>query len=149
MPPRILVPIDFSRHSEAVVDKATEMAQALGGTLALLHVHEPIVTAPPFGDVMPVQPPAPMAEFDSRLGKFAQARADSGVDIETRCVMGAAAVEILRLAREQPFDMIVMGTHGLTGWKHLLLGSVAERVVRETACPVLVVPVRGAAATSQ
>ncbi len=144
-PRRILVPVDFSTHSEVVIEKAVQLAQPLGSELTLLHVHEPIVTGPAFGDVMPIPPATSTQEFDSRLVELARDYRSRGLTVDTRCLVGAAAAEILALAQEEAFDLVVMGTHGHTGWRHLLLGSVAERVVRESSCPVLVVPMRAGA----
>ena len=59
--------------------------------------------------------------------------------VDRRLLQGAAAVEIVELARSADFDLIVMGTHGRTGLKHVLMGSVAERVLRTAPCPVLTV----------
>ncbi len=133
---KILVPLDFSPSSEAALRVARDLARANQGALLLVHVHELLVS--PDGELVVPSVPDAEPEFDLRLeaAKLNLVR-EGGVAVDARCLVGRAAVEIIALAKEESFDLIVMGTHGRTGLKHLLLGSVAEAVVRKASCPVL------------
>lgn len=139
-PQRILVATDFSTASDEALDRAIGLAQRSGATLEILHVVE-LAEEIPFG----------ATAFDSDYGVFyanvdrqLSVRADrstrAGVPCETKIIEGSAAVEISRRAREIGADLIVVGTHGRTGLAHVVLGSVAERIVRHATCPVLTVP---------
>ena len=133
---KILVPLDFSASSELSVRVAEDLARANAGALILLHVHEPIMGGD--GELLAPFPLDEAPEFDLRLEAVkADLVREGRVPVEARCRVGSAASEIMSLAREEGADLIVMGTHGRTGFKHLILGSVAERVVRKAPCPVL------------
>ncbi len=149
MPPfeRILFPTDLSDASLDAVDVAVEMARP-PAELTLLHVLplEPDTPwdVPPYADFgLSVLPSAEFrhrlqAETRRRLEALAAFRAaETRTRVEVRT--GDPAPEILAAVREGNHDLIVMATHGWTGWRHLVLGSVAERVARESACPVLIV----------
>jgi len=131
----ILVPTDFSEPSDAALHYATDMARTLGARLFLLHV--PGKT----GENLEMN--FPVAQFETA----AQQRLDTLVspsDIERlrpeyAVRIGTPAEEIVRYANERDIDLIIMGTHGRSGVAHLLLGSVAEHVVRAAPCPVLLV----------
>jgi nucleotide-binding universal stress UspA family protein len=138
----ILVPTDFSPGSDAALAWARDLAQQCAARLSLLHV----VTDPRamgFWTPEVYVPPAPetrerlLREAKERLERTLPAddRSRFGVTIDAR--IGAVAETILEAAREQHVDLIVMGTHGRHGLAHLLLGSVAERVLRNASCPVL------------
>jgi universal stress protein A len=138
----ILVPTDFSPASEAALAYATDVASRFSARVSLLHiVTDPKATGFWTPEVyVPASPPIQerfLREARQRLENAltADERARFSVTIEAR--IGAAAVGIQDFAREQKVDLIVMGTHGRTGLAHLLLGSVAERVVRSSPCPVL------------
>jgi nucleotide-binding universal stress UspA family protein len=143
---KILVPTDFSECSRAAFDQALAMAKHLGLEIELLHVFSlPAIAGA--GDVLIALPDQP---YQSALA-WTQKNADETMerflaDFDTGSVLVGARVEsgrpeevILAAAREGGFDMIVMGTHGRSGLSHLILGSVAERVVRLAPCPVLTV----------
>jgi nucleotide-binding universal stress UspA family protein len=136
---RILCPIDFERDSMDALQLACALAKQNSATIYLLTV----IGVPPAGaTALPPVPIFPNAEFEAetrrRLEKFAQGRLEGSL-CETFVASGNAAKEILNLAAERHIDLIVMGTHGRTGVKHFLLGSVAERIVRESRVPVLTV----------
>ena len=137
----ILCGIDFSRGAEATLEAAADLARRHGGALTLLHVREPLPAAGGKGFV----PPPGLTEAESvEIGRQlerwrAEAARMSGGEVRAEAATGAPASEIVRRAREKPFDLVVVGTHGRTGLRRLMLGSVAERVVREAPCPVLVV----------
>jgi len=149
---KILVPVDFSPHSERAVRVAAELAQRCEGTLDLVHVFDPIAYPLPDGYVLFTRPQLDQlfAAFDQQLGSLKKTAEAAGVGrVETHVRQGAAAVDICEFAEQGEFDLIVMGTHGRKGLSHLLLGSVAERVLRMAPCPVLTLKAesaRGAAA---
>lgn len=148
---RILVPVDFSNSSHAACELATNLATKLGGRVELLHVQEPPAWQ---GFVFPELVVNLPNAADASLNELVQTRTDralrhlveqlqrAGVtEVHQRLEMGEPGAVILRLAEEERFDLIVMGTHGRKGFERLVMGSVAERVVRHAPCPVLTVRV--------
>jgi nucleotide-binding universal stress UspA family protein len=134
----ILHPTDFSPHSHAAFQLACSLARDYAARLIVLHVVNPPIAA--LGGMAAVPPIA--EEYGQRKAEEKLYHLQSpyaAVRIEQRLAQGDAAEEILRLAEEIPCDFIVLGTHGRTGVGRLLLGSVAERVLRKAACPVLTV----------
>jgi nucleotide-binding universal stress UspA family protein len=134
-----LVPHDFSEDADAALEAALELARRLGAEIHLLHAYQqPIDVLSPYGVAIPPNiGPELRAAGLARLQQIA-ARA-SGVRIEAHVVEGPPAVVIAEQARAIGADLVVMGTRGRTGLRHLLLGSVAERTVRTAPCPVLTV----------
>jgi nucleotide-binding universal stress UspA family protein len=134
--PRILVPVDLSAMSDAVVDTAADLARALGAQLRILHVVSPddVVDAPGDEDTLEA--------FVNRVEDTARACARrAGVEAEADVCQGWSIPEqILAVARRWGATLIVMGTHTRPGWRRALLGSVAEEVLRHASCPVLVIP---------
>jgi nucleotide-binding universal stress UspA family protein len=139
---RILVPFDFSEHSEKAFTWALAMAERWRARLLLLHV-VPQPTYPPMlmGTYFNV------AEFEASLKEDAETRAQEflgktgsrPVQVDAKVLIGEPFGDICRVAEKEKVDLIVIGSHGRTGLSHVLLGSVAERVVRHASCPVLVV----------
>jgi nucleotide-binding universal stress UspA family protein len=149
---RILVPTDFSEAADQALTYALELGKAFGATVSLVHVFDD-----PFERTLYSEQYVPMpAEIrDEILTSVRQHLAErvsraGRPDVSSTILTGLAAQAIVDHAREQKADLIVMGTHGRHGVAHLLMGSVAERVVRTAACPVLTVrgesPARGAKA---
>jgi nucleotide-binding universal stress UspA family protein len=134
----ILHPTDFSECSAYAFQMACSLAHDYGARLVLVHVRPPLVI---YGDLPPVppEPPEVLQQVHDRLSQMWPP--DPGVSVERHLVKGDPAAEILRLARLSPCDLIVMGTHGLIGLDRLLMGSVAEQVMRKAPCPVLTVKV--------
>jgi|SoiMetStandDraft_5_1073268.scaffolds.fasta_scaffold09377_3 nucleotide-binding universal stress UspA family protein len=141
---RILVPVDFSAHSNRAVRYATTLANKFGARVSLLHVVEdPFVTGAWQADAFAANIP----ELLNELTKAAQAQlhelkkdlAAHGFVATTEVVHGSPVPTIIEHAATGHFDLIVMGTHGRTGVAHALMGSVAERVVQKALCPVLTV----------
>jgi nucleotide-binding universal stress UspA family protein len=134
----ILHPTDFSRPAQAACEVAAALARDCRARLVVLHV-----TRPPLASLggMPAPPPLPV-EFD-REGLEEQLRrvgaAGPADRPECRLEYGEPAAGILRVASECAADLIVVGTHGRTGLGRLLMGSVAEQVVRKAPCPVVTV----------
>jgi universal stress protein A len=141
----ILVPLDFSETSGAALEMAIRLAGEGGATLHLLHAYEiPLGTIPPYGVAVPASVLDEVRDAAARrLEKAVQRVEGAGVACRTHLVHAAPAEAIVEAAREMGADLIVMGTRGLAGVKHLLLGSVAERVVRQAPCPVLTTKPQG------
>jgi len=136
---RILVPTDFSHDAGAALTYALGLAQPFGAAVALLHVVEDPLAAGVWSSEVYTAEIAGLQinlvrDAEQRLKEYA---AERGGPITTEVRTGPAARVILDFAREQAFDLIVMGTHGRTGLAHVVMGSVAERVVRLAPCPVL------------
>ncbi len=137
---RILCPVSFDANSLAALDVVCGLAQEHGATVFLIHV---VPEPPPGSAPIPIEP-YPQTERDARarLEQLARQRLEGKAPYEIIARSGDPAGVIIAAAAEFRADSIVMATHGRTGIGHLLLGSVAERVVREAPCPVLTV--RGA-----
>jgi len=133
---RILVPIDFSPYSDAALALATSLARDGDGTLVLAHV-EVIPLSAAGGEFMYAIPEPPTEELLDKLEHVVPP--DSHIPVERRLLAGDPADAIIRLAESENIDLIVMGTHGRRGLRRLLMGSVAEAVVRAAPCPVLTV----------
>jgi len=141
---RILCPIDFSEFSRRAFDHAVAIAQWYESTITVLHVSaSPSVVVYATG---PAPVPTAVLTRDDRdrlltsMKQFADAEAGSHVPLEFELSEGSAATEILARTTSTKPDLIVMGTHGRSGFEHLVLGSVTEKVLRKAACPVLSVP---------
>jgi nucleotide-binding universal stress UspA family protein len=132
----ILHPTDFSESGKPALRLALRLARDLGARLILLHVAAPPVLFGELGMALPV-PAMPKQDLDEERAQLKELAAASGA--ECRVVEGAAAAEILRLAGEEPCDLIVLGTHGRGPLARLLVGSVTTEVLRHAPCPVLAV----------
>ena len=135
-----LVPTDFSEHSAAAVRYGAELASKFGAELHLLHCVEqtPIL----YGEGGAWISPEAIVELQAAADRQLQdvpVDPSEGVSIVRKCVDGHPFVEIVRDAKVEETDLIVLGTHGRGAIAHLLLGSVAEKVVRKAPCPVLTV----------
>ncbi len=134
---KILCPIDFDENSLTALDAAAEMARASDAMIELLHVVPIIIQpggTPIYVDVYTAE------ENDSKAKLLELAKAHlAGVKYELKTTVAQPAAAILHAQKETGADVIVMSTHGRRGLAHLILGSVAERVVREALCPVLTI----------
>jgi nucleotide-binding universal stress UspA family protein len=148
-PTRILCPTDFSDASDHAIDLAVVIARAYSARVTAIHVTGAAAVPPQLGipaGGMPGEEEIAALRAKTEAQFSAAARAGVAVDV---CVeTGSAADQILARAGMETADMIVMGTHGSGGFKHLVLGSVTERVLRQARCPVVTVPPR-AQATSR
>lgn len=139
---RILVPVDFSPLSRKALLYAARLAQQFNADLDLFHAVEPEIP-PAFDGYMIAPPPISNGATSRGTGQMkalvtaAHCAGAERVKSTVRC--GLAAFEIVEAAKEFDVDLIVIATHGYTGWKHFAIGSTAERVVRAAPCPVLVV----------
>jgi nucleotide-binding universal stress UspA family protein len=142
---KILVPTDFSRHSSAAIDAAADLSRRYEASVTLAYVFEPVTYALPEGHVMqsPPQLDEMRSAFEQRLAQaMIEAETAGALRVQSKLLTGPVATEISDFAEKGDFDLIVMGTHGRTGLRHLVLGSVAEKVVRTAPCAVLTVRVR-------
>jgi nucleotide-binding universal stress UspA family protein len=140
---RILCPVDFSTHSDHAMRYAAALAGKFGSELTLLHVVAPVVAALPgeaaLQDLVQANTEEIEAACRERLDKMVGELAAQGMNVACRVLNGVPYLEIIRYAQESETDLIVLGTHGRTGIAQLLIGSVAERVVRKAPCPVLTI----------
>lgn len=145
---RILCPIDFSDASRHATDHAVAIAGWYGSHITAVHVlHQPLHFEPPilFAERGGFETlPANRAQIVSRLNDWMQPATAALVPWDARVDEGVPAECVLQYARFLPADLIVMGSHGKTGFEHLVLGSVTEKVLRNAGCPVLTVPPRAA-----
>jgi nucleotide-binding universal stress UspA family protein len=138
---KILVALDFSEGSDHALDYAVEIGRALSVPLLLAHVFvPPLIITPEGASPISIDLASVRSELEAGLAKRADSVRERGVlRVETAIGNGTPWREILRLAQEGGCDLIVMGTHGRGPIAHLLLGSVAEKVVRRAECAVLTV----------
>jgi nucleotide-binding universal stress UspA family protein len=138
----ILAPTDFSEYSKKAVASALELAQTFGAKLSILHVIE----LPPY----PIEgyvPPSLSATFledlerqaTEDLAQLVPEAESAKVEVERLVAVGTPARTIIETAEAEHVDLIVMATAGRTGFSHLVMGSIAERVVRTASCPVLTI----------
>jgi nucleotide-binding universal stress UspA family protein len=140
----ILLPTDFSECADCALPYAADLARLMKARLVCLHVVESVM--PPVG-YAPVVEPLPTVDISMQLEesatrelpKLAAREECAGLDVEEVLVHGDAAGEIVRVAKEHDVDLIVISSHGRTGWGRMIFGSTAESVVRHAHCPVLVV----------
>jgi glycine betaine transporter len=163
----ILVPIDYSGDSQRALQWGASLAGKYGAKLLLLHVIAKAVEevfpeggafVSPASSFHEVRAPGPQAfrrqpiiidlvdRAYTEVHDFADKHLKGVVPVQVTVAVGRPAEEILRVAREEKVDLIVMGTHGHAGLRHLLLGSVAEAVTRHAHCPVFTVRVDGGTA---
>jgi nucleotide-binding universal stress UspA family protein len=142
----ILAPTDFSEYSKQAVACALELAIKFSAKLSILHV----VELPPY----PVEgyvPPSLTATFmedleresSQQLAQMVPEAESAGVDVVRLVAVGSPYRKIIDTAEAEQVDLIVMATAGRTGFSHLIMGSIAERVVRTAACPVLTIRPHG------
>jgi len=138
---RILVPVDFSEHAEPVLEWAAHLAEEHGSQILLLHVyHLPVEFQQLEGAYLPADFWSNVkSEAEQQLGAYAERLRARNLSAEPLVREGYPATVIIEEATAQEADLVVIGTHGHTGLKHLLLGSIAERVVQKAPCPVLTV----------
>jgi len=138
---RILVPVDFSPHSKEALDTAIQLAHLFGSTIHLLHCyHLQTAGVSPYGIVLPSGYYSDIRDAaEKRLNDWHDMVTKEGLKVESRLSADSPSLAINLAAEDIKADLIVMGTRGLSGLKHAMLGSVAERVVRLAPCPVLTV----------
>lgn len=143
---RLLVPVDFSEQSRAAFRYAAMLAERFEAQIEVLHVWEmphfagmdlmlqaPVVDSEPLEQYVREQATREMSDF------LAEENVRDDLHVTQRIEAGDVDAVIIKLAETEHYDLIVMGTHGRTGLAHLLMGSVAEKVIRYAPCPVLTV----------
>jgi nucleotide-binding universal stress UspA family protein len=148
LPPKlILAPIDFSDSSRAALDVAADMATRFGAELLLVHVMPAVSDLPRSVSILKE------GEYDrglsdaaaERLNELAAALAQKGLKARTEIGTGNdVGLELVRSAQHNHADMIIIATHGMTGWRNIAFGSVAENVVKQAECPVLLLRAKAA-----
>ena len=139
IPTKILVPVDFSPSSRAALESAADLAQHFGAAIHLVHVIPmfPATTLPDF---------IPESQFIEETTKEAERHfaavvkdlTGKGIKVSSSVEVGDdVASSILEAAERESVDMVVISTHGLTGWHPLVFGSIAEKVMKLVSCPVL------------
>jgi nucleotide-binding universal stress UspA family protein len=143
---RILVPVDFSDSAMAAIDHAAGLASANGASVDMLHCYPASMAAmPPYGPPLPeITHQALRDAAQARISAARDRLREAGVEVRAHISADVPSRAIVEAAKELEADLIVMGTKGLGGIRHVLLGSVAERTVRAAHCPVITVPVRDA-----
>ncbi len=141
---RILCPTDFSEPSIEALKAARELALEAQSEIILLHVVSPIPIAPP-GGLQGFDTAAYLQQMlsyarESMDRATAEMRLPETLTIKKLVLTGNPGDEIVRTAEKEGVDLIVIATHGLTGWRRFISGSVAEKVVRYSPCPVLTIP---------
>jgi nucleotide-binding universal stress UspA family protein len=137
---KILWPTDFSEASYESLEIVKELASRFSAELWAAYVVNPVPAmaayeAPPvaaFGEEV-------LNSADELLDQAVRQRVGDGFEVHTRVTTGAPAQEIVRIANEENIDLIVIATHGESGFHHLVFGSVTEKVIRLASCPVLVI----------
>jgi nucleotide-binding universal stress UspA family protein len=140
-PPAVLCPVDFSEGSRGAVRYATAIAAHFGAELTLLAVNDPLLyeALALAGDESSLGA-ATSREVDRFFADTFDERPHGLAGVHVEVAVGKPAPEILRIAADRPYDLIVMSSHGATGFRKLFFGSTTERVLRETTAPVLVTP---------
>jgi nucleotide-binding universal stress UspA family protein len=136
------VPLDFSGKSRQALEYAVPLAQEHGGKISLVHVLQPApasITVPGVGPYAAADDKSLITQARKRLVNVAAEMIPGELQAEMIVRRGNPYNEIIAAARALKADLIVISTHGYTGLKHALIGSVAERVVRHASCPVLAV----------
>lgn len=145
---KILVPVDYSDYSRGAVEHAVWLADQFGAEVHLLHVGMRPVEYLPLDEWIWGEE-RDQHHIDKRVREAAKQAFDKFVKtlpkeiqgkVEGRVELGVSYNVIIEVAQKDGYDLIVLGTHGRTGTKRFMLGSVTERVVRRSTCPVLVVP---------
>ena len=135
----ILVPTDFSEHSEKAVQYGAELASKFGAALHLLHTVDTTPVLYGEGGAFPFESAEEIVAVAAKQLDQIEVESLGKERLVRRACQGTPFVEIVRYAKENNVDLIVLGTHGRGAIAHMLLGSVAEKVVRKAPCPVLVV----------
>ena len=141
---RILCPVDFSDFSYSALEAAAELGVHFYAELFVVHVVAPVpIVSAPAGQMsfnVPLYQEELKTSSQQALEEVIEKSVPAGVKAHPMVAMGEPATEIVRLADEHEVDLIVISSHGMTGWRHLIFGSVAEKIIRHTAKPILSIP---------
>ena len=140
---KILFPTDFSESAENASRYALSLAKKYGSKVYVIHVIEPFTYTTEFGLDFSAQLKEMEASARRLLDDIVASIKKTNLDVESVLITGEPFVEIIKYARKEQVDLIVMATHGRSGIEHMLMGSVAEKVVRKSPCPVLTIKKSG------
>lgn len=147
---KILCPTDFSEPSYHALKIAVELARNFGAALGVIHVIPPVPEYTPYPDPPvasssdePIHQQELAVETEDALQDLVTRMVSKGIRTLATILTGEAAQEIVAFAAKERVDLIVIATHGLTGWRHFLTGSVTEKVVRLAPCAVLTIRAHG------
>ena len=136
---KILLPVDYSHSGDAAMAYAVSLAKEYEAELHLVHVYEQPIAYIEGGFAGTPLPAIPPADLESEEAKLNAINPGEGVKLRRSFIVGNPGDELVGYAKENDIDLVVMGTHGRTGLNRLLMGSVAEGVVRRSPCPVLTI----------
>jgi universal stress protein A len=139
---KILVPLDFSDYTDEIMNAALQIAEKFGSTIHLLHVIPNMDYFTPYESFLSAENMINVQrDVEREVGKDMETIVKNVKDIPvTKAIhTGVAFLEIIDYVRTETIDLVVMGTHGRGGLEHILIGSVAEKVVRKSPCPVLTI----------
>ena len=142
---KILCPVDFSQFTQEVVDYAVDLAKKYGAELHVMHVVPNMTYFTPYESFLT---PENLVAVEKKIQDdverdFAKLLKNTDIPTKTAIRTGVAFVEIIDYAKTESIDLIVMGTHGRSGIEHILIGNVAEKVVRKSPCPVMTIRPKG------
>ena len=140
---KILIPTDFSESAENASLYALSLAEKYGSKIYVVHVIEPFTYTSDLGIDMGDQYQVMEATAKRFLDDIVTSIKEKNIDVEGILLSGEPFVEIIKYAKQEQVNLIIMSTHGRSGIEHMLLGSVAEKVVRKSPCPVLTVKKAG------
>jgi nucleotide-binding universal stress UspA family protein len=135
----ILCPVDFSNSGDAAMSYAASLAKEYQAELHLVHVYEQPFAYVDGGFASAPVPAVPPADMEAEEAKLEAVKPEKDVKFLRQFIVGSPADELVNYAKEQNIDLVVMGTHGRTGLNRLLMGSIAEGIVRRSPCPVLTI----------
>jgi len=141
----ILCPTDFSEPSYEALKAADELAAHFGATIHIITVVPlvPIVEAPIGVESASFNIASYQQELEGQAKKslksLVEEKINKDIKVSTAVLIGNAAAEVMRYAIEKNMDMIVIATHGLSGWRRFISGSTTEQIVRQSSCPVLTI----------
>lgn len=143
---KIICPTDFSDPSYEALKIADEMARHFSSELVLIHAVTPLQVDPIYAEPNTFDLPSFEKErqviAEKAIEKLAAEKLSAGIQHKTLVVQGDAAYQIVELAEEENADLIVIATHGNTGWRKVIFGSVTARVIRMAKCPVLSIKIK-------
>ena len=142
---KILCPVDFSQFTQDVINYAVDLAKKYGAELHVLHVVPNMTYFTPYESFLT---PENLVVIEKNIQdevekKFTRLLKHDDVPTKRAIRTGAPFVEIIDYAKTESIDLIVMGTHGHSGLEHILIGNVAEKVVRKSPCPVMTIRPKG------
>lgn len=142
---KILCPVDFSQFTQEVINYALDLAKKYGAELHLMHVVPNMTYFTPYESFLT---PENLVAIEKNIQDeverdFAKLHKGNGVPTKTVIRTGVPFVEIIDYAKSESIDLIVMGTHGRSAIENILIGNVAEKVVRKSPCPVMTIRPKG------